>query len=69
MGVSEGWQAYANRAHPDDLDHLDQAHDLARQPSGRDVLYFVYGGGQRVRDLCRVRGWHVMEAGSGTATA
>ncbi len=70
LGVPEGWTAYANRAYADDLDHLELAYALARQHAGSDdLLYFVYAGGQRVRELCRVRGWHVLEDADGATSA
>lgn len=57
MGVPTGWRAYANRAYIDDLDHLDEAYQLAQSHAGTDILYFVWGGGKAVKALCKARGW------------
>jgi hypothetical protein len=56
-GVPAGWKAYANRASGDDLEHLEVAHEAARRRAGGDVLYLVYSGGRRAKDLCAARGW------------
>lgn len=58
LGVPAGWRAYINRARSSELDHLEAAYLLAcERRGGDDVLYIVYGGGQRVRELCERRGW------------
>jgi hypothetical protein len=56
-GVPAGWKAYANRAYDDDLEHLEIAHEIARTHAGGDVLYLIYSGGRRAKDLCAARGW------------
>jgi len=59
LGVPKGWRSYANRAYQRDLDHLIEAYDLACERRGsNDVLYMVYGAGQKARALCESRGWH-----------
>lgn len=57
-GVPHGWRAYAVRAHAKDLEHVEQAYSWAKSRRGSDdVLFVVYGGGKRARELCHQRGW------------
>lgn len=59
LGVPRGWRAYANRAYNRDLDHLVEAYEMAcRHRGSDDVLYLVYGAGQKARTMCESRGWH-----------
>lgn len=57
VGVPDGWAAYANRAYQDDLEHLEAAYEVAQKHAGTDVLYLIYSGGRRAKELCAARGW------------
>ena len=57
LGVPHGWRAYANRGYAGEEWHLEHAYERARERAGGEALYLVYGGGQRISDLCAARGW------------
>lgn len=58
IGVPAGWTAYANRAYAGDLEHLDDAYHLARAHASREIIYVVYGGGQKARQMAASKGWY-----------
>lgn len=59
LGVPAGWRAYANRAMTSDLEHLEEAYELAVARRGSEsILYLVYGGGVKAKEFCERRGWH-----------
>lgn len=57
IGVPIGWRAYACRAYRGDLDHLQQVAAQASDHAGGEILFFVFGGNVKVRNLCKARGW------------
>lgn len=57
LGVPKGWKAYATRAHGNRPEMLDEEFDVARAHAGSTPLFLVYGGGKRVEQLARERGW------------
>ncbi len=63
LGVPKGWRAWATRGYVERLHLTEVEHDLACQHAGTsDILFFVYGGGRAVKDLCSRRGWlHIIE--------
>lgn len=63
LGVPKGWRSWATRGYVERLDNTVMEYDLACEHAGTsDVLFFVYGGGRAVKDLCNRRGWvHVIE--------
>jgi hypothetical protein len=53
LGVPKGWRAYATRGYTSRLDMLAEELEIARTHAGtRDVLFMVYGGGDKVRQWC-----------------
>jgi hypothetical protein len=63
LGVPQGWRAYCTRGYTAYLDNLVKQYELAQSHSGvSNPLFVVYGGGERVRELCRQMVWnHVSE--------
>lgn len=61
LGVPKGWKAYATYTYTTgyDLDEwLFPQYDFAVKHAGTDeILFWVYGGEEDVRVLCRDRGW------------
>jgi hypothetical protein len=58
LGVPRGWRAFASRAHGNRPEMLEAEHDAALTHSGEgSILFLVYGGGKRVKDMARERGW------------
>jgi hypothetical protein len=58
LGVPDGWQAFATRAQRGSNDLLPVMYDLACEKAGGPPnLFLVYGGGQQVREMCRVYHW------------
>jgi hypothetical protein len=59
IGVPTGWRAYATRAAESRIADLESEHMLAMAHAEVDdpseLVYAVYGGGDRVRDWCRRR--------------
>ena len=54
LGVPEGWRAWITRGYEDRLDWTDVEWQLARARCGReDLIFAVYGGGERVAEMCR----------------
>jgi hypothetical protein len=61
LGVPRGWRAYATRHQSGiGLDEIEADFELAARHAGGAgrVLFFVFGGWRKVRDLCAERGWH-----------
>lgn len=59
LGVPEGWRAYATRWHKGNDEEsmlLDHRKACARAGSD-DVLFVVFGGGQRPRRMCEEQEW------------
>ena len=59
LGVPEGWRAYATRQHRGIAPSaIEDDHRQAVAHAGTpDILFCVFGGWRKVRDLCRERGW------------
>lgn len=58
LGVPRGWKSYATRAHANRPEMLDAEYAAAcSHADGNTVLFLVYGGGARVEQLARERGW------------
>jgi hypothetical protein len=58
LGVPVGWRAYATRGYADLTDLTVREWELACQRARTDdLLFLVYGGGKKVQQLCRDRGW------------
>lgn len=57
LGVPAGWRAYATSAADYCLPALERQADLAYRHAGRDILLLVYGGGPKIRELCKDRLW------------
>lgn len=56
-GIPQGWTLYANRAYANDLDHLQEAFELACNRAGtNDITYLVYGR-KEAKKLCESSGW------------
>lgn len=64
LGVPKGWKAYATRGYTRSLDDLQTEVDLARAHAGtHDILFLVYGGGDKVREYAQSNGLiHIPEA-------
>lgn len=59
LGVPRGWKAYATRAHANRPEMLEAEHAVAVSHAGTETpLFLVYGGGRRVEELARARGWN-----------
>ena len=63
LGVPHGWRSWATRGYVDRLENTVLEYDMACSHAGTsDILFFVYGGGKAVKELCTQRGWvHVIE--------
>ena len=63
LGVPKGWRAWATRGYVDRMENTEIEFGLACEHAGTsDILFFVYGGGKAVKELCTQRGWvHVIE--------
>ncbi len=58
LGVPRGWAAYASRAHANRPEMLEAEYEvIAAHADGRTPLFLIYGGGAKVRELARARGW------------
>jgi len=58
LGVPSGWRSYATRGYTDRLDHLQGEYDQACRHAGSpEILFVVYGGGSKVKELARAQGW------------
>jgi hypothetical protein len=59
MGVPDGWSAYAVRHQRGiSLAEIEADHRMACDRAGHDsILFVVFGGWKKVRDLCEGRGW------------
>jgi len=58
LGVPKGWRAYATRGQTSEIPTILTEYELAKERAGSDDLFFmVYGGGKKVEELCRGRGW------------
>jgi Domain of unknown function (DUF4417) len=61
LGVPKGWRSYIQRGYSMreyDVECLDELARRAEQHAGTsDIVMWVYGGGQRVREIAKQRGW------------
>lgn len=58
LGVPKEWRAYASRAHGNRPEMLEAEHAAAVRHAGTEsLLYLVYGGGKRVEEMAKARGW------------
>lgn len=58
LGVPKRWKAYATRAHGNRPEMLESEHAVALSHAETDsILFLVYGGGKRVEELAKARGW------------
>jgi hypothetical protein len=58
LGVPKGWNAYATRGYTDGLQATEREFALACEHAGTaSILFVVYGGGRKVMEYCRERGW------------
>jgi hypothetical protein len=59
LGVPFGWRAYATRKHwATTVAEIEDDWRQARDHAGTDdMLFCVFGGWKKVRDLCKERGW------------
>lgn len=59
LGVPHGWRAYALRQQAGiGIDEIEADWRSAVARAGtEDILFAVFGGWRKVRDLCRSRGW------------
>lgn len=58
LGVPKGWKAWATRGYTERLDATVREYERAVAHAGtEDILFFVYGGGKAVKQLCQERGW------------
>jgi len=61
IGVPKGWKAYATYTYTTGYDleeWLFPQYELACQHAGTDeILFWVYGGEEKVQELCQDRGW------------
>jgi hypothetical protein len=58
LGIPIGWRAYATRGYTDHTESTLREWQIARERARTDdILFLVYGGGKKVRYLCRERGW------------
>lgn len=60
LGVPEGWNAYATRAHRESrMGFVEEQYRLAQQHSGLyEPFFVVYGGGKKTAAYCADRPWH-----------
>ena len=57
LGVPKGWRAYATRGYTHHIDSMLEALERCKEHAGRDdILFFVYGGGQAVKDVATEHG-------------
>lgn len=58
LGVPKGWKAFATRAHGNRPEMLEAEHAACVRHAGSSALVFVvYGGGARVKEMARGNGW------------
>jgi|SRR5262245_22774081 len=58
LGVPPGWRAYCTRGYLSRLDQTEREFERACERAGTaDLLFVVYGGSKKLRDLCWFRGW------------
>lgn len=61
-GVPLGWKRFANRAYVNDLEHLNEAFNLACERAGTDDIdYYVYGRAE-AKKLCEANNWHWIDS-------
>lgn len=61
LGIPSGWSSYATRGCSARLSETEAEYDAACQHAGKTPIFYVYGGGQRVRELAEKRGWVWLE--------
>jgi len=61
LGVPKGWRAYATRGYENHLESLDDEYCIAcnhaERADSEDILFMVYGGGDKVKKFCLQRGY------------
>lgn len=59
MGIPAGWRTFATRGYSNRLDECHAEYQQACEIAGDGVtpLFVVYGGGQAVKNECKVNGW------------
>jgi hypothetical protein len=60
LGVPRGWKAYATYTYTtgyDDERLFKQYEQAVNHAGTEEILFWVYGGEDRIRDLCQERGW------------
>ncbi len=58
LGVPYGWRAYATRGYNDLVERIQEKYALAcTRAETDDIVYFVYGGGQKIQEYAVKKGW------------
>lgn len=59
MGIPAGWRTFATRGYSNRLNECHAEYQQACEIAGGGVtpLFVVYGGGQAVKDECKLNGW------------
>jgi hypothetical protein len=58
LGVPEGWKAYATRGYNDRISDTYLEFEIAtKRAKTKDILFVVYGGGQKVKKEAQQQGW------------
>jgi len=58
LGIPGGWKAWATRGYNDRLDGTEKEYQMAIERAGTEsILFVVYGGGKRVKEMCQSNGW------------
>lgn len=58
LGVPTGWRAWATRGYVEMVDDLPAEYARAcERAETTDILFFVYGGGKAIKEVCQQRGW------------
>ncbi len=58
LGVPDGWSAFCTRGYEDRMDFTRQEFEMACKKAGtEDITFIVYGGGQKVKDMCKENNW------------
>lgn len=57
IGIPRGWRSYCTRGNSDRLHYLEVELQIAKDWSeGNEMLFVVYGGGEKVKAFCRSNG-------------
>lgn len=57
LGVPHGWKSYCTRGYSDYIENTEAQYEIAKAHAGTEPLFVVYGGGQKVQEFCKLRGW------------